>query len=98
MIEKGLAAKETERWTYAAARSALVNPRLAEEQAIMAKRLRLRRRVKAPYELKLLFCRKCKKYSPLGISSTIRLRKGWLVIRCSLCERVYRKRLKVGRR
>jgi len=91
--DKSLIRKEIERWAYASARSLETDPNLAERQAKMARKLRLRSRLTPPYELKLLFCKKCKEFSPPGLS-TIRIRKGWLVIKCSKCGRIYRKKLK----
>ena len=92
-MDKKLIRNEIEGWTYASASSLSSNPELAERQAFIAKKLRLRSRLRPPYELKLLFCKKCKEFSPPG-TSTIRLRKGWLVIKCSKCGKIYRKKLK----
>ena len=43
-----------------------------------------------PYEYRLVYCRKCKEYSPVGISRSIRLRKGSLVFHCAICGATYR--------
>jgi ribonuclease P protein subunit RPR2 len=83
-----------EKWTYAAARSLESDPSLAEKQAQNARKLRLRSRVRSPYELKLLFCRKCKEFSPPPKYSSVRVRNGWLVVRCFKCGGVYRKKLR----
>jgi ribonuclease P protein subunit RPR2 len=85
---------EIERWVEASARSLSTNPNLAKKQAVVARKLRLKTRARAPYELRLLFCKKCKQFSPPVVSTSIRVRKGWLVIRCHRCGGVYRKRLK----
>jgi ribonuclease P protein subunit RPR2 len=91
--DKAVIRREVEKWTYAAARSLESDPKMAEKQALNAKKLRLRSRVRSPYELKLFFCKKCKEFSPPPKYSTIRVRDGWLVIRCSKCGGVYRKKL-----
>jgi ribonuclease P protein subunit RPR2 len=91
--DKAIIRREVEKWTYAAARSLESDPKLAEKQALNAKKLRLRSRVRSPYELKLFFCKKCKEFSPPPDYSTVRVRNGWLVIRCSRCGGVYRKKL-----
>ena len=40
------------------------DPELAELQARLAQRIRLKGRIKQPYELKILFCKKCKSFAP----------------------------------
>jgi ribonuclease P protein subunit RPR2 len=92
--DKGTIKREVEKWTYAAAKSLESDPKLAERQALNARRLRLRSRVKSPYELKLFFCKKCKEFSPPPKYSTVRIRGGWLVIKCSKCGGIYRKKLR----
>jgi ribonuclease P protein subunit RPR2 len=94
LADKAAIKREMERWTYAAARSVERDPELAERQARDALKLRLRARVKPPYELKLFFCKKCKEFAPPPASSTVRVRNGWLVIRCKECGGVYRKKLR----
>ncbi len=63
---------------------------LSERQAKLASRIALKFRIKQPYELKLLFCKRCKEYSPPIYFKTIRLRKGKLVFTCKKCGSVYR--------
>ena len=97
MADKAAIRRELERWTYAAARSVESDPALAEKQASNARKLRLRSRVRPPYELKLFFCKKCKEFSPPPGYSSIRVRNGWLVMRCSKCGGIYRKKLESKR-
>ena len=73
------------------------DPALAEKQARNALKLRLRSRVKPPYELKLFFCKRCKEFSPPPKYSTVRIRNGWLVVRCLRCGGIYRKKLEPRR-
>jgi len=70
------------------------DPELAEKLAKLARRIRLKARIKQPYELKILFCKKCKSFAPPPIYSKIRIRKGWLIITCLKCGGIYRKRVK----
>jgi len=94
LADKATIRREIERWTYAAVRSVEGDSQLAEKQARNALKLRLRSRVKPPYELKLFFCKRCKEFSPPPKYSTVRVRDGWLVVRCLRCGGVYRKKLK----
>ena len=94
MVDKATIRRELEKWTYVAAGSVEDRPELARMQAANAMKLRLRSRVRPPYELTLFYCKKCKEFSPPPTYSTIRLRKGWLVIRCSKCGGIYRRKLK----
>lgn len=64
---------------------------LAAIKASYAKRIFEKANIKKPYEYRLIYCRKCKKISPIGISRRIRLRKGRIVFRCEICDGVYRK-------
>ncbi|MGC8557707.1 MAG: hypothetical protein ACP5NC_01775 [Nitrososphaeria archaeon] len=63
---------------------------LSQKQADLAKRIVLKFRMKQSYDLKLLFCKKCKAYSPPLYSKTIRVRRGRLIFRCKNCGSVYR--------
>lgn len=63
---------------------------LAEKQARLARRIAMKFNINQPYELKLLFCKRCKSYSPPIYGKTIRLRKGRLVFTCKVCGSKYR--------
>jgi RNase P subunit RPR2 len=64
---------------------------IARKQAEFASIIQKKARLKKPYELNLLFCKKCKRFSPPAVSSSIRLRNGMLVINCRLCGKIYRR-------
>ncbi len=64
--------------------------KLSEKQAKLANRIALKFRMNQPYELKLLFCKRCKEYSPPVYFKTIRVRKGKLIFTCKKCGSVYR--------
>ncbi len=63
---------------------------LSEMQARLAKRIVQKFRMKMPYELRILFCRKCKAYSPPIFGKTIRVRKGRIIFTCLRCGKKYR--------
>ncbi|MGI0075310.1 MAG: ribonuclease P protein component 4, partial [Nitrosotalea sp.] len=49
------------------------NPELAERQAILAKRLCTKYRIRMPYELRMNYCKKCKKFIVPGFTARIRV-------------------------
>ncbi|BBE42973.1 hypothetical protein [Conexivisphaera calida] len=55
-----------------------------------ARKLLEKTNTRKPYEYRLIYCRKCKEYSPVGISRNVRLRKGSLVFHCAICGATYR--------
>ena len=70
------------------------DPNLAEKQANLARRISTRYRIKMPYELRINFCKKCKKFIVPGINSRIRIGRTHLKsirITCNFCEHTYRK-------
>lgn len=77
--------------------NARANPELAERQATLAKKLSMKYRIRMPYELRMNFCRKCKKFIVPGYTSRIRIgRSGVRSIRitCNFCNHTYRKIIK----
>ena len=70
------------------------DPQLSQRQALLACRVSTRHKIKMPYEIRMLFCKKCKSFIVPGINSRIRLgRTSVKSIRlsCNLCGHVYRK-------
>ena len=70
------------------------DPSLAEKQANLARRISTRYRISMPYELRINFCKKCKKFIVPGINSRIRIGRTPLKsirITCNFCEHTYRK-------
>ncbi|MFP6577843.1 MAG: RNase P subunit [Candidatus Nitrosopelagicus sp.] len=70
------------------------DPNLAEKQANLARRISTRYRIRMPYELRINFCKKCKKFIVPGINSRIRIGRTHLKsirITCNFCEHTYRK-------
>ncbi|MGI0047719.1 MAG: ribonuclease P protein component 4 [Nitrosotalea sp.] len=73
------------------------DPELAERQASLAKRLSTKYRVRMPYELRMNFCKKCKKFIVPGFTSRIRLGRSdvkSIRITCKFCNHTYRKIIK----
>ncbi|HJW19295.1 MAG: ribonuclease P protein component 4 [Nitrosotalea sp.] len=73
------------------------NPELAERQAILAKRLCTKYRIRMPYELKMNYCKKCKKFIVPGFTARIRMGRSDIKsirITCSFCNHTYRKIIK----
>ncbi|MDE1766345.1 MAG: RNase P subunit [Thaumarchaeota archaeon] len=72
-------------------------PELAQRQASLAKRLSTKYRVRMPYELRMNFCKKCKKFIVPGFTARIRLGRSdvkSIRITCHFCNHTYRKIIK----
>ncbi len=77
--------------------NARLEPALAERQASLAKRLSTKYRVRMPYELRMNFCKKCKKFIVPGFTSRIRIGRSdvkSIRITCKFCNHTYRKIIK----
>ncbi len=69
-------------------------PELAQRQAMIAKKISSRHKVRMPYELRMNFCKKCKFFIAPGIGSKIRIGRSKLKairITCMFCGHTYRK-------
>ena len=73
--------------------SARNNPELAQRQALIAKKISMKFKIKMPFEVSSSFCKKCKKFIAPGITSKIRLgsKPKSIRITCSYCNHTYRK-------
>ena len=69
------------------------NPRLAEKQAEIAKKISMKFKIKMPFEVSSSFFKKCNKLIPPGVRSKIRLgsKPKSIRITCSYCNHTYRK-------
>ena len=70
------------------------DPQLSQRQALLACRVSTRHKIKMPYEIRMLFCKKCKSFIVPGINSRIRLGRTpvkSIRVTCNLCGHVYRK-------
>ena len=91
--KKQIATKRIEILFNNALSNAKSNPRLAEKQAEIAKKISMKFKIKMPFEVSSSFCKKCKKFIPPGIGSKIRLgsKPKSIRITCSYCNLTYRK-------
>ena len=74
--------------------NAKTNPKLAQRQALLARKISMRLKVKMPYVLRMVFCKKCKSFIAPGINSKIRVGRTSIKsirITCNFCGHTYRK-------
>ena len=70
------------------------NPQLSQRQALLARKISMRHKVRMPYQLRMVFCKKCKSFVAPGINSKIRLGRSSVKsirITCNFCGHTYRK-------
>jgi len=74
--------------------NARTDPELSQRQASIARRISSKYKIRMPYDLRIVFCKKCKSFIAPGLNSRIRL-GGTSVksirISCNLCGHTYRK-------
>ncbi|MDH3737438.1 MAG: RNase P subunit [Nitrosopumilus sp.] len=74
--------------------NAKTNPELSQRQASLARRISTRHKIRMPYDLRMVFCKKCKSFITPGINSRIRIGRASVKsirISCNLCGHTYRK-------
>lgn len=74
--------------------NARTDPELSQRQALLARRISTRHKIRMPYELRMSFCKKCKSFIAPGVNSRIRLGRASVKsirISCYLCGHTYRK-------
>jgi len=74
--------------------NAKINPKLSQRQAFLARRISTIHKIRMPYDLRMVFCKKCKSFIAPGINSRIRLGRASVKsirISCNLCGHTYRK-------
>ena len=74
--------------------NARTNPHLAQRQAELVKKLSSRHRIRIPYEIRMNFCKKCKKFIAPGVDARIRIGRSStksIRITCGFCNHTYRK-------
>ena len=70
------------------------NPKLSQRQALLARRISTRHKIRMPYNLRIVFCKKCKSFIAPGLNSRIRVGRTSVKsirISCNLCGHTYRK-------
>ena len=74
--------------------NARTDPKLSQRQASIARRISTKYKIRMPYHLRMVFCKKCKSFIAPGINSRIRLGRTSIKsirISCNLCGHTYRK-------
>jgi len=74
--------------------NARTDPKLSQRQASIARRISTKYKIRMPYYLRMVFCKKCKSFISPGINSRIRLGRASVKsirISCNLCGHTYRK-------
>ena len=74
--------------------NARINPDLAQRQASLVKKLSTKHRMRMPYDIRMNFCKKCKKFIAPGVNARIRLGRTSVKsirITCGFCNHTYRK-------
>jgi len=74
--------------------NAKTDPELSQRQALLARRISTRHKIRMPYELRMVFCKKCKSFIAPGVNSRFRLGRASVKsirISCYLCGHTYRK-------
>ena len=70
------------------------NPKLAERQAQIARKISMRFKIKMPWQIRTSFCKKCKKFIVPGVTSKVRVGRSNVKsvrITCGFCNQTYRK-------
>lgn len=91
---KDLALQRIEILVRNALESSRVDPEIAQKQAKLAKRISTKFRVRLPYEIRQLYCKKCKTFIIPGKTARIRIGRTHtraVRITCLNCGHVYRK-------
>ena len=74
--------------------NARTNPTLSQRQASLAQKISTRHKIRMPYYLRMVFCKKCKSFIAPGLASRFRLGRSSVKsirITCHFCGHVYRK-------
>lgn len=74
--------------------NARADPELSQRQASIARRISSKYKIRMPYDLRIVFCKKCKSFIAPGLNSRIRLGRTSVKsirISCNLCGHTYRK-------
>lgn len=77
-----------------AIQTAGIDANLAQRYAAMARRVSTRHRVRMPYVMRVMFCRRCQMFIPPGILSRVRMTGGSpkaIRTTCRYCGHTYRK-------
>jgi len=99
-IAKNIAKERVRILIANALKEAHVDENIASKQAYVARKIAMRLRIRLDYEIRQLFCKKCKKFIIPGRDSRIRIGRTntkSIRITCENCGHIYHKMLS-GRR
>ncbi len=94
---KDIAMQRIEILVLNALETARSDPILAQKQAKLAKRISTKFRVRLPYEIRQMYCKKCKRFNVLGETARVRVGRSSvraIRITCLICGHIYRKIIK----
>jgi len=94
---KDLAMERIEILVRNALENAKLDAELAQKQAMLAKKISNKFRVRLPYEIRQLYCKKCKRFIVPSIDARVRIgRTNVKAVRitCLRCGHIYRKIIK----
>jgi len=92
--QKDLAIQRIEILLKNALETAKLDADLAQKQAMLAKKISTKFRVRLPYEIRQLYCKKCKRFIVPGVTARVRIGRANVKavrITCLKCGHVYRK-------
>lgn len=89
-----LAVQRMETLLSIAVAKASTDLKIAKKQAMMARKISQRYRVRIPREKRFLFCRGCKGFIVPGVNSRVRIRNKLLVVTCLECGKIGRRVLR----
>jgi len=95
--QKDLAAQRIEILLRNALETMKSDAELAEKQAMLAKKISTKFRIRLPYEIRQLYCKKCKGFIVPGVNARVRVGRTNVEavrITCLKCGHVYRKIIK----
>ncbi|MFY3741138.1 MAG: ribonuclease P protein subunit RPR2 [Candidatus Nitrosomirales archaeon] len=95
--QKDLAMQRIEILVQNALESVKSDAELAQKQAMLAKKISNKFRVRLPYEIRQLYCKKCKRFIVPSIDARVRIGRSSVKavrITCLRCGHVYRKIIK----
>ena len=67
------------------------NPRMAQHNAMILRRISSKYRLPLPHHIRRSFCKKCKMFIVPGIGSKVRINRSNVCTTCTYCGHVYRK-------
>jgi len=92
--QKDLAIQRIEILLKNALETAKLDADLAQKQAMLAKKISTKFRVRLPYEIRQLYCKKCKRFIVPGVTARVRIGRANVKavrITCLKCGHLYRK-------